>query len=288
MDAFSKHIEKIILQFNTRGMVDIARSVPGGYCRRAARLMLDNPGPVLIGTGFPVRGSFETDGPIGAAALYTVLRHLGSEPIFVCGPPLSGILSGRFYTYEIPIRALDDSIPFVQRALETLAPPLMLSVERPGMTASGRYLNMHGDDITAFTAKFDLFFQLGTCPTIAFGDGGNEVGMGNVGHLLKGLPITPSTTTCDELVIATVSNWGVYGVVAELSRMVGEDLFALFEPAEVFAYLVSNGGLDGVTLAATPSEDGFPIAVGEQIIDQLRGALALGTDKTPSPSRKEA
>jgi hypothetical protein len=287
MDAFSQHIEKIILQFNTRGMERVARAIPGGYCRRAARLILDNRGPVLIGTGFPVRGTFETDGPIGAAAIYRVLQYLGSEPIFVCGPPLSRILGGRFQTYEIPILEWDDSIPVVKRALDTLAPTLMLSIERPGITASGRYTNMHGEDISAFTAKFDLFFELGTCPTIAFGDGGNEIGMGNVGNLLGDLPVRPSRTTCDALVIATVSNWGVYGVIAELSRMVDEDLFTLFEPAAILSFLMTNGGLDGVTAEATPSEDGFPMAVGAQIIAQLRGALAPEEDEAPSPVRKE-
>jgi hypothetical protein len=287
MDAFSKHIEKIVLQFNTRGMDRVHRAIPGGYCRRAARLILENRGPVLIGTGFPVHGSFETDGPIGAAAIYEVLRHLGSEPIFVCGPPLSGILQGRFQTYEIPILEWDDSIPIVQQALDELSPVLMLSIERPGITVSGQYLNMRGEDISAFTAKFDLFFDLGTCPSIAFGDGGNEIGMGNVGHFLQGLPITPSRTTCDELVIATVSNWGVYGVIAELSHMVAEDLFALFEPAAILSYFMSNGGLDGVTAEATPTEDGFPLAIGDRIIVQLRDALSLAPHVKPSPARQE-
>ena len=252
MDAFSLHIEKIILQFNTRGMVGLYHSIPAGFCRRAARLIKKNKGTVLIGTGFPVKGSFETDGPIGAAALYWVLDLLGHDPVFVCGPPLSRILEGRFKTYEISILGWQDSRPVVQEALEKLQPALMLSVERPGISASGRYLNMHGQDISAFTAKFDLFFDLGTCATIAFGDGGNEIGMGNVQHLLAELPIAPSITTCDELVIATVSNWGVYGVIAELSRMLGRDLFTCFTPSATRSYLMSNGSLDGVTMAATP------------------------------------
>ena len=287
MDAFSEHIEKIILQFNTRGMERIARCIPGGYCRRAARLIRDHRGPVLIGTGFPVRDSFETDGPIGAVALYRVLQHLGSDPIFVCGPPLSRILGDRFQTYEIPIKAWDDSISIARQALAKLSPALLLAVERPGITASGRYTNMHGEDITNATAKYDLFFDLGSCPTIAFGDGGNEIGMGNVGHLLRELPLEPSVTACDELVIATVSNWGVYGVIAELSRMIAEDLFTLFAPGAILSYLMSNGGLDGVTTEATPTEDGFPMAVGDQIITQLQGAPLPETEEAVAPARKE-
>lgn len=286
MDAFSHHIEKIILQFNSRGMVRLSQDIPRGYCRRAARLIRDNPGTVLIGTGFPVKGTFETDGPIGAIAMYDVLQGLGYRPVFVCGPPLSRVLGGRFHVYEIPILDWEASTPAVKEGLENLQPALIMSIERPGITASGRYYSMHGYDISAYTAKFDLFFNLSNCPTIAFGDGGNEIGMGNVKDLLADLPITPAVTTCDELVIATVSNWGVYGVMAELSRLVGKDLLADINPIKTLAYLMSNGGLDGVTAKATATEDGFPMDVGNQIIHQLRGALSIDTTDNLVPLQK--
>ncbi len=66
------------------------------------------------------------------------------------------------------------------------------------MTANGRYYNMRMQDITDYVAKYDIFFQLCTCPTLAFGDGGNEIGMGNIREELSHLPIAPSLTTCDE------------------------------------------------------------------------------------------
>jgi len=274
MDAFSEHIEKIILQFNTRGMAPLFKAIPHGYCHRAAQLIRDNPGTVLIGTGFPVKGTFETDGPLGAIAMYDVLRRLDYDPVFVCGPPLSGVLGERFNTYEIPILEWQTSVPVVEEALDKLRPSLIMSVERPGISASGHYFSMHGRDISAYTAKFDLFFNLSRCPTIAFGDGGNEIGMGNVQYLLRELPIRPSVTTCDELVIATVSNWGVYGVITELSRLLDKDLLAEIKPLETLSYLMSNGCLDGVTAEATPTEDGFPLAVGNQIIHQLQGVVS--------------
>jgi hypothetical protein len=92
-------------------------------------------------------------------------------------------------------------------------------VERPGVAADGRYYNVHRQDITDRVAKFNHFPRLSACPTIASGDGGNEIGMGNILHALTHLPVTPSVTRCDELVIATVSNWGVYGVIAVMSRI---------------------------------------------------------------------
>ncbi len=275
MSATSRQIENVILRHSRRGMEAVSRRLEPGYCWRAAELLRNRPGVVLIGTGFPVNGSFETDGPIGALALGRVLEHLGSQPVFVCGPPLAGVLKAFGRTIEIPILDPEGTTPWVEQVLLRYHPALILSVERPGMADDGRYYNMRGQDITAATMKFDLFFEKAACPTIAFGDGGNEVGMGNISYLRTLLAIAPSRTRCDELVVATVSNWGVYGVIAELSRMLGEDLFRLFNPEQIAAHLVSNGSLDGVTFEPIPSEDGFPMDVGHDIIQALRQAVNI-------------
>jgi len=272
-NTLSNTVEEIVLRHDSRGMTRIRKHLKSGYCQRATRLLLDNPGVILIGTGFPVAGSFESDGPIGAIALYQVLVHLNYQPTMVCAPPISKILSRSFETYELPIVGWNESKKAVQRAVEELKPSLVISVERAGVTQNGRYYNMHGKDITRFTAKFDLFFKYGNCPTIAFGDGGNEIGMGNVRDALSAMHIIPSTTTCDELVISTVSNWGVYGVIALMSHHLQKDLFALINPEAIANYLVENGCVDGVTNRQELSEDGFPIAVGISIINRLRNLI---------------
>ena len=269
-DYRSTHIEDIILQHDQRGMSQVRPVLSPGYCYRAARMIIENKGTVLIGTGFPVSGSFESDGPIGAIALYQVLAKLNCEPVFVCAPPISKILTKRFMTYELPLVDWEESKPLVMQALEDLEPSLIVSIERPGIAADGCYYNMHKKDITKLTAKFDLFFQKSKCPSIAFGDGGNEIGMGNVRDTLASLDIIPAITTCDELVIASVSNWGVYGVIAALCRLLNQDLFENFDPETVANYLVANGCVDGVTNRQESSEDGFPISVGISIIQQLR------------------
>ena len=68
MHSLSERIEDIILQHDNRGMRRLHLAMSPGYCYRAARIILNNRGTVLIGTGFPVSGSFESDGPIGAIA----------------------------------------------------------------------------------------------------------------------------------------------------------------------------------------------------------------------------
>jgi hypothetical protein len=271
MDTLSTIVEEIILRHDSRGMTRIRKRLESGYCQRAARLILDNRGVVLIGTGFPVAGSFESDGPIGAIALYQVLLHLNYQPTIVCAPPISKIMSRSFETYALV--GWNQSKTSVELALKKLKASLLVSVERAGVTENGRYYNMHGQDITKFTAKFDLFFKYGNCPTIAFGDGGNEIGMGNVRDALSNMKIFPSVTTCDELVISTVSNWGVYGVIALMSHHLQKDLFALMNPEAIAGYLVENGCVDGVTSRQELSEDGFPIAVGISIINRLRDII---------------
>lgn len=270
MKRLSERIEDIILQHGTRGMDRLQKNLRPGYCRRAAQMILDNKGTVIIGTGFPVCGSFESDGPISAISLYQVLSHLGYEPVFACAPPISKLLSNRYATYELPLMGWDESRPAIKKALLDLQPSLIVSIERPGVAANGRYHNMNREDITEFTAKFDLFFQECRCPRLAFGDGGNEIGMGNVIEALSEFDIIPSVTTCDELVIASVSNWGVYGVMAVLSALLKRDLFELIDPEATANYLMANGCLDGVTKRREASEDGFPIEICQSLIRQLR------------------
>ncbi len=221
-------------------------------------------------------GSFETDGPLGAIALYRILERLGYQPIFGCAPPISTVLGDGFRTLEVPILSWQATVAVVDRALADIRPSLIVSIERPGVARDGRYYNMRGKDISDALAKFDLFFNRCECPTVAVGDGGNEIGMGNIYAEVSKLEIIPSVTTCDELVIATVSNWGVYGVIAAMSRTLHQDLFRLFDPVEIVRHLVERGAVDGKTGYAECSEDGFPLAVGLTIIERLRELVAEG------------
>ncbi|MEJ5358381.1 MAG: glutamate cyclase domain-containing protein [Desulfobacterales bacterium] len=270
LEGKSGEIEGVILEGGERGMDRVRRALRPGYCLRAARGILAGGGPILIGTGFPVAGSFETDGPLGAIALYRVLEHLGRQPWFGCAPPISRVLGGSFRTLEIPIAGWEETRPFVQRALAELRPGALVSIERPGIAADGRYYNMRGEDISDRLAKFDLFFDLFEGFTVGVGDGGNEIGMGNAREALADLPIRPSVTGCRELVIAAVSNWGAYGIIACMGLLSGEDLFDLFDPLEILRDLVDRGAVDGRTCAASCTEDGFPLAVGLERIARLR------------------
>lgn len=278
--------DAIILSHGSRGMDTLANAMRPGWCARAADLILAHPGTVLIGTGFPVGVTFETDGPVGAIALYQVLEAIGSRPIMVCGPPLSRVFNNRFALFELPINDRKKTLPIVEHILKEARPDLIVSIERPGMARDGRYYNMRKENITDRVAKFDVLLERAGCPSLAIGDGGNEIGMGVVGRALDRLPIIPSVTSCDVLVISTVSNWGVYGIIAELGVRLKQDLFGCFVPEAIFDFLVSGGAVDGVTRTAAISEDGFALDVGLSIIERLKQYVisALdGASGTPYP-----
>ena len=115
--------------------------------------------------------------------------------------------------------------------LEALAPTHLIAIERSGRAADGRNYNMHGTDITSFTAPLDEWFLTAgklRITTIGIGDGGNEIGMGRVQAKVKEVVKfggqIGSVVTTDFLVVAGVSNWGAYGLVGALSLLTGEEL----------------------------------------------------------------
>ncbi|WP_439133759.1 DUF4392 domain-containing protein [Pseudomaricurvus sp.] len=268
--TLSQSIEDLLVARNPRGMKEAQCALTPGYYRRAARLMRDIKGTVLIGTGFPVVDTFETDGPVGAIALYNALEKLGAQPVIVCGPPLSTSMADQFRVHEIKVGPHNQREQEAQQALQQLQPELIISIERPGQAADGNYYNMRGEDISPRAACFDTFMQQASCPTIAIGDGGNEIGMGNIQDALKNLDIVPAATTCSELVIADVSNWAAHGLIALLGWWKQQDLLADIDPEAILQYLSERGSVDGVTRLNTLTEDGMPASEGISVIHELR------------------
>jgi hypothetical protein len=294
--ALSQSIEQLLVSRNLRGMAAVRDVLEPGYFLRAAQQLRNIEGIVLIGTGFPVINTYETDGPVGALALYQCFEYLGAQPVLVCGTPLSAHLSEDYRVHDIAVgdvggRATDSGISPIRLrggrragdpeistldALVKLRPSAVISIERPGLTAEGRYINMRGEDITERCACFDYFVELAGCPTIAIGDGGNEIGMGNVEETVSSLGMTPSTTRCGELLVADVSNWGAYGLIAIIGYWRGEDLLGRISPREILGLLSERGSVDGVTRENTLTEDGLPVSEGEGVLDALRALTGFG------------
>ena len=267
--ALSQQIEQLLVRKNLRGMAQLAPHLRPGYILRAARIINQCRGTVLIGTGFPVLDTFETDGPVGAIALYQLLQRLGATPVIVCGDPLYSKLQADYRCYRISVNHYQRLPEIAAAALDELRPQLVISIERPGFNASQRYFNMRGEDISERCASFDYFLIQASCPTIGIGDGGNEIGMGNLHQAVSQLNITPAVTECDELIVADVSNWAAWGIGAMLSILRGENLLAAADPLTILQYLSARGSVDGVTRLNTLTEDSLPHTEGLQLINDL-------------------
>lgn len=279
--AVSKRIENLLVARNLRGMQSVQSSLEPGYCLRAARRLLTCHGRVLIGTGFPVLDTFESDGPAGAIALYRVLEQIGAEPILICGDVLANAIGGDYCVERLPLGRPAGLTRQVTDLLAHHQPELIVSIELPGPAGDGRYYNMRGEDISHDTFCFDEFLEFSDCPVIALGDGGNEIGMGNVLDKLSELAIIPSVTTCDELVIADVSNWAALGLVAMMSYCAGEDYLAGWDNRAMLEYLACRGSVDGITLDNTLTEDGLPSETGKALVNSLRDLIGDSSAEEP-------
>lgn len=242
---------------------------PGG-ARRAAEALRGSR-RVLITTGFIVEPKMpETDGPPGAAVLGRALRALGAQVSYVTDPVTIPILAAalRVLGEPVDVRAYGDGPRAAEEMLTGERPTHLVAIERPARCRSGDYLNMRGHSVAEWNRPIDAMFvyrgRRGRPVTIGVGDGGNEIGMGNVrariarqGALMARIA---STVRVDHLVVAGVSNWGAYGIVAHLGRMAGRSL--LHTPAqerELVGACVEAGAHDGVTRRREPTVDALPL-----------------------------
>jgi hypothetical protein len=244
---------------------------------RAADI-LERARKVCIVTGFfvPAADAPETDGPPGAAVLARALRHLGKE--------------SRTITDQPNLKALEAccSVMGIEAPLSAASPEDVLSpdpdalvfAERLGAAEDGRYYNMRGEDITAWTAPLDRAADGAAergIPLVAIGDGGNEAGMGCLKGKLEAL--LPSFSGClcrvkaDVAVPADVSNWGAYALAGILS--VRSRKWLGHEPEEERAMLeamAERGAVDGISCQNTTSVDGMPAEAHTAVVARIKAA----------------
>ncbi|MBQ7535407.1 MAG: DUF4392 domain-containing protein [Stomatobaculum sp.] len=277
MKRIIETIEDIVLRHSSRGMTEIRDCVPENYCFDAAREILSwERGTVLLTTGFYVAGFAETDGPLGTVAAARALKNLGFNPVIVTDRYCEGYFEPEgLETVYLDLDADDDA---AAELLEMYHPVGLISIERCGRDKNGVYANMRGIDIGHGTAPCDALFTaaLGKIPTIGVGDGGNEIGMGNVARAVEErLSLTPSEIRADILVIATVSNWGAYGIAAALSELTGKNLLMTFAEAESFLRrTVELGSVDGISHEHKICVDGFGPATEQEILEGLHSHIA--------------
>ncbi|MFU8796362.1 MAG: glutamate cyclase domain-containing protein [Dehalococcoidia bacterium] len=280
-------VEEIVLGHDRRGISELRGFLPADFCHAAADLVLNGTKRsrkrAIITTGFYVLSARapETDGPPGALAIGRALKSLGFEIIYVtdeqAAPLLSCTDAQKDMVIVFPLADRDSSGRFAEQVLADVRPSLIISVERCGPTRNGQYLNMSGEDVTDYTAKVDCLFT-GHGDSIGIGDGGNEIGMGNLApHIpaVHKLPADPAITMVNRLVIATVSNWGGYGLVAALSRLTKNNLLPSIEwEKDLIIEMVSRGAVDSVSGLRRSAVDGFDLEQNSWALDQLHRVIS--------------
>ena len=227
-----------------------------GYLLRAADMIRGCTGRAYILTGFPVAGTFETDGPAGAMALHQLLLQRGAQPTILSDRPITDALSTDFLCAELATGTRGEIADAVSLLYQQAPPDLVISIERPGTAADGHCYNMAGDDISAACSSAEPYLELATCPTIAIGDGGNELGMGKAQAALTALDIRAAISDCDELIVADVSNWAAYALYALVQWLDDKPHDLTLDIQQALAYLVAVGAVDGVTGLPTPTNAG--------------------------------
>lgn len=293
-EALSRMEEAVLYDPGERGVRHIACA---GHLLRAADVLRGASSVVLI-TGFPVlpEGACETDGPYGTVALARTLLALGKRVCVLSDEPHESVLracmteagvarDAPLEVWPVALREGPEAAARARQLLEERGADCAVAIERAGPSAGdGLQRNMRGLDVSAFCAPVHALFEEAAAagvPTVAVGDGGNEVGMGHPDaaasvrrHVRHGERIA-CRTPADTLVVAGVSNWGAAALaVAAYVRAGRPAAAAAALPSAAFERRMweaghAAGAVDGVTGKRELSVDGFPFAVHEGVLGRL-------------------
>lgn len=209
-----------------------------GQLGLAAESLAGHPSPhVGIICGFFVRhaepASPETDGLNGMAQLAAGLLEAGIRVTVITDAPcakavwaVTKVLPGKVGLEIVDVDA--EAVRTLRSRLVSDAHPMthLVAIERCSLAKDGKPHREHGWDISGDTAPLDYLFtdEDWTAPwvTVGIGDGGNEIGMGNLPQdiverdIPNGAKIA-AVTGSTFLLVAGVANWGAYGLLAALA-----------------------------------------------------------------------
>lgn len=264
---------------------------------------------VGIITGFPSRsflgrGITETDGPVGAVYLARVVEEvLGAVPVIIIDEALrkycvgSGIAAGlliadldkALLAKRGPVNASvlafldcpvdDDEAQRVARDfLTTVEPKALIAVEMPSIASDGFAHTAGGRAIVhEHLAKAHHFFEIAKelgILRVGLGDGGNEMGMGNMREALAEIStvgsVIAAATDSDVPVVGASSNWAAYAIGICIEAIYGSTAVnrSIDLPA-IIRRCAEEGAIDGYSVRPEAKVDGTPIPLNTAIIDLM-------------------
>jgi hypothetical protein len=262
-------------------------------------------GYVVITSGFTIISAkrCETDGPIGAVVIAGLLNKMGVDVAFLTEnkylslfrilSKAAGLTSFRCLGFPIQEESARQE---ALKAIIDFSPVAIIAIERPGWNKQKVYHNMSGEDISEYTAKVDYVFNQAHekgILTIGVGDGGNEIGMGNIlQSVIENVPFgsvcrcpcgggIASVTGADHLVVSSVSNWGAYALAAltaSLANMPFEH--GPVEERRLIKTAVDAGAVDGLTGKSVEAVDGLSVVKNVDYVKKILEILGEKNDET--------
>lgn len=275
MDKFYNELNELFkYDPGKRGIVD--KMPPADLA--ALKAELKKAERVLIITGFPIlpSGIGETDGPTGAVNIALSMHLSGKACALVTDESTYEILkeSAEEFGLNCPVYNVPkaDAPAYCKSILDEFCPSHIIAIERPGKI-SGHYRNMKGILIDDFVSDTDCLFEQFTGPTIAVGDGGNELGMGGLKKYVDDAASFADIPS-DYPLVAGVSNWWGWGIGALISLNLGKNILPSLEDEErLLRRAVATGAIDGVSKLPEATVDGVSLEGNLEFLKKIHDML---------------
>lgn len=311
--AIAEAIDRlIIVDLGLRGVIDKLYNAARNLYNKpltltaaeAVKDRVSNGDYVILITGFRVPPNFiqESDGPPGIAALANILtRAFNTRTLVMIESEYSIVMRRALNSLGIELSCscdvkpgtaaiisfpsnLEEARTEAVKILDEYSPSLILSLEKVGMNKNGIYHNMGGLDVSKYHIKPEPLLEEAkkrNILTIGIGDGGNEIGMGNIVDTVRKYVPYGDVCRCpcrggiaavskvDVLVVASVSNWGGYGIEALLAYLTG-NVKLMHKPQQELDLIkatIDAGAIDGVLGKSIYSVDAIPDRIHASLID---------------------
>jgi len=275
----------------------MAREAAGMSLVQAAAQEFDRaPCDILLASGAAVPDHMpvgENDGPIGTVVLARSLAAIGHTVRIVTDGAAAAPFRGLLRTLDIQVEVLEIGLDDMRMQNDLAqAHDVFCAIERLGGNANGIIYGATGVSRAPHRANLDTLFNTARSlgkRTIGIGDGGNEIGFGNVhARLSREWPqydyrqATPcgggvySVVETDVLLVANSSNVGAHAVTAALALLRGDlSLCHTAECERALAHVgVGLGLIDGGSGRLRPWCDGVPLEANAAVVEIMHTIVA--------------